>query len=99
MALIPSSGPFTTVAANQPLTWNSVFPSGSFVGPIAVAPNFFPGGDDNYGTLTAGLVTIQFNADSGNPVAYNQGNYVYQYTVTSGSPWPLMYNISIGTFE
>lgn len=98
MGLNLSSGPFTTVAANQPLTWSTSFAEGGFVGPIAVAANFLPG-DENFGTLTSGLISVEFDNVSDNPDAYNPGSFKYVYTVTNGSSWPLTYNISIGTFQ
>ncbi len=91
-------GSYTTAAANQALFWHTTFQGANFVGPIAVAANF-AGGDENFGKLTAGDVTV--SATEGNPSepdAYYPVSFEYFYTITNDSPWPLMYNVAIGTF-
>jgi hypothetical protein len=93
-----TAGPFTTAAANQTLHWTSVFPGAGFVGPIAVAANF-AGGDENFGELTPGNITVEaIEGNSSEPNAYYPVTYKYLYAIVNDSPWPLLYNIAIGTF-
>jgi hypothetical protein len=93
-----SSGSFTTAAANQPLYWHTTFQYAAFAGPISIVPNFGVG-DENFGKLTTGDITV--SAAEGNasePNADYPVSFEYFYTITNDSPWPLVYNIAIGTF-
>jgi len=92
------SGNFTTAAANATLYWWTVFNGSAFVGPLTVAPNF-AGGDENFGQLTVGDMTVE--ATEGNaaePNAYYPVSFTYEYPITNDSPWPLSYNVALGTF-
>ena len=91
-------GSFATAAANTTLYWQTVFTGSFFVGPLAVAPNF-EGGDENFGDLTVGAITVEATqGNSAHPDEYYPVSFTYRYTITNDSPWPLSYNIALGTF-
>jgi hypothetical protein len=92
------SGNFATASANQPLYWQTVFQGAGFVGPIAIAPEF-EGGNENFGKLTVGDISVSASeGNSSEPNAYYPVSFAYLYTITNDSPWPLAYNVAIGTF-
>jgi hypothetical protein len=91
-------GGATTAAANQVLYWKLEFNGSYFGGPIAVAPDF-EGGDENFGILTVGNMSVE--AVEGNPAepgAYYPATITYHCTITNESAWPLSYSASVGTF-
>ncbi|MGF6641403.1 hypothetical protein [Paraburkholderia sp. MM6662-R1] len=94
-----NSGSFTTAAAKQTLYWTTTFGGALFNGPIAVAANF-EGGDENFGDLTAGNITVSaVEGNSSEPDAYYPVSFSYSFPIVNDSPWPLAYNLAIGTFS
>jgi hypothetical protein len=96
MGLYLSVGGFTTSAANQTLYWTIGWPGNAYQGPIGVSSNF-EGAEDNYGTVTTVQTSVNAFYDDSEGYYWPTGiNYTAE--LRNDSDWPVIYNLSIGTF-
>lgn len=100
--LLLNQGPLTTAGIGTAY-WQTIFPSGLFVGPIVVTGDIAStdqsGFQDNFGSITGGDVTV--TVTEGNPSfppgAFDPSTCTYHYTITATEG--LYYNIAIGNFQ
>jgi hypothetical protein len=96
MGLQLSVGGFYTSGAHQTAYWTIWYPGNLYHGPIAVSANF-ESVENNYGTIaTVETAVNAFYDDS-------EGYYLpmginYTAVLRNENDWPLVYNLSIGTF-